>query len=250
MQELNRLETLKLKYAGQRCFIMGNGPSLNQTRLELLKAEFVWGFNKVYLLFPKINWRPQFYVTNDRRLTEHIAQEINLLVPQVPDSLFFFPDFFLSTEILKSFSNVYWYREMTWYQETSSGPALFSLNPPSWVVNTATVTIAGLQLAAYMGFNPIYLVGCDTNYVVPATVQFENNNQTLLTSTADDDPNHFAANYSGRGDKWSAPDVPLMIRQYAAAKKILDECGVKVYNATIGGNLEVFPRVAFASLFD
>jgi hypothetical protein len=50
-------------------------------------------------------------------------------------------------------------------------------------------------------------------------------------------------------DKWSAPNVPLMVTQYMNAKKTLEESNVKVYNATVGGELAVFPRVDFESLF-
>ena len=88
-----KLKNLKGKYSGQRCFIMGNGPSLNKTRLELLADEAVWGFNKIYLLFDKIEWKPKFYVANDRRLTQHISNEIGMLIKQLPESIFFFPDY-------------------------------------------------------------------------------------------------------------------------------------------------------------
>jgi hypothetical protein len=244
-----QIQSLKGKYAGRRCFIMGNGPSLNRTRLELLKDEIVWSFNKIYLLFEKITWRPKFYVTNDQRLTRHISKEIDALISQLPDSIFFFPDHFLSNEVNNKNGNVYWYHEIPWNDQDSNSSTLFSRDPSKFIVNTATVTIAGLQLAAYLGFNPIHLIGCDTSYTVPASVKFEDGNPEMLTSTVDDDPNHFAPGYSGKGDKWSAPNVPLMITQYMDAQRALEETNIKVYNATVGGYLEVFPRVDFASLF-
>jgi hypothetical protein len=243
------MQSLKDKYSGQRCFIMGNGPSLNQTRIELLKNETIWGFNKIYLLFDKIIWRPKFYVTNDRRLTQHISKEIIVLIKQLPRSKFFFPDIFLSSEINGTNNNIYWYNEKPWNEEINSGLALLSCDPSEFIVNTATVTIVGLQLAVYLGFNPIYLIGCDTSYSVLPSVSFENGNPEMLISTADDDNNHFVSNYSGKGDKWTAPNVPLMVRQYEEAKKIADESNIMIYNATVGGQLEVFPRLDFESLF-
>jgi hypothetical protein len=244
-----RLQNLKEKYTGQRCFILGNGPSLNKTHLELLEKETVWGFNKIYLLFNRIAWKPRFYVTNDRRLTQNISQEINLLIHQLTDTVFFFPDHFSSKEIKDTRGNIHWYHEKPWAPQKNITSPLFSQDPSKYVLNTATVIIAGLQLAAYLGFNPIYLVGCDTTYKIPSTVMFENGNPEMLTSTVNDDPNHFTPNYSGKGDKWSAPNVPLMILQYKDARKALEEMNVQVYNATVGGQLEVFPRVAFESLF-
>lgn len=243
-----RLQDFREKYSGRRCFIMGNGPSLNKTRLDLLANELVWGFNKIYLLFDKITWRPKFYVTNDLRLTEHISNEINSLITQLSDSFFFFPTHFSSREVRNTNKNVYWYKEMPW-NELTGRQTLFSRDPSHYIVNTATVTIAGLQLAAYLGFNPIYLIGCDTSYSIPASVKSENRNPQMLTSTENDDPNHFVSNYSGKGDRWTSPNVPLMMKQYEHAQRILNESNIKVYNATVGGDLNVFPRIDFESLF-
>ncbi len=35
---------------GQRCFIIGNGPSLQRTDLTKLKDEFTFGMNRIYLV--------------------------------------------------------------------------------------------------------------------------------------------------------------------------------------------------------
>lgn len=228
---------------------MGNGPSLNRTRLDLLANEIVWGFNKCFLLFDRIAWRPKFFVTNDQRFTQNISKEIDVLISQLPESLFFFPDYFNSKEVKNLNNNIYWYHEVPWKEENCIRSVLFSLDPSHFIVSTATVTIAGLQLAAYLGFNPIYLIGCDTTYSVPASVTVEKENPEMLTSTIDDDTNHFVSNYLGKGDKWTAPNIPLMTRQYENAYKILEEQRIKVFNATFGGELEVFPRVDFEGLF-
>lgn len=39
------------------------------------------------------------------------------------------------------------------------------------------------------------------------------------------------------------------LRGYVAAKQYADSHGIKIYNATRGGKLEVFTRVDFGSLF-
>jgi len=44
-------------------------------------------------------------------------------------------------------------------------------------------------------------------------------------------------------------DVDLMIAGYQAARDYADNNGLKIYNATRGGKLEVFERVDFGSLF-
>jgi hypothetical protein len=149
--------------------------------------------------------------------------------------------------LLKPSPKVYWYYEKKREGDNSSNWS-FSKDASCWVASATTVTIAGLQLAVYLGFNPIFLIGCDTTYSIPRSVVFEVSAEKLV-STQNDDPNHFSSNYFGKGDKWSLPNVDLMIHQYEQSKKVLDEVGVCVYNATIDGHLEIFPRVSFEGLF-
>ena len=39
-------ETLSDFHKGERCFIIGNGPSLRETELTKLKGEFTFGLNR------------------------------------------------------------------------------------------------------------------------------------------------------------------------------------------------------------
>ena len=121
---------------------------------------------------------------------------------------------------------------------------------PLCTPNTVTITL--LQIAAIMGFTEIFLIGCDTNYTIPGTViqqgarvQPVSDERLLLTSTADDDPNHFAPDYFGRGRKWHHPKVEQMLAHYLLAKQVLDSAGIAVYNATVGGKLDIFPRIDY-----
>jgi hypothetical protein len=127
---------------------------------------------------------------------------------------------------------------------------MFSLRVPSFVAAVKTVTITAIQLAVHMGFNPIYLIGCDTRYTIPASVLEDSGNRQALLSTLDDDPNHFDPRYFGYGRRWHQPNPELMVQHYQLVEAVLSARGVAVFNATVGGDLEVFPRVDYASLFD
>lgn len=48
-ESCRRLGLLKDSHRGERCFIVGNGPSLKNTDLSLLKNEFAIGMNRVFL---------------------------------------------------------------------------------------------------------------------------------------------------------------------------------------------------------
>lgn len=252
------LRALQGKYRGKRCFIMGNGPSLNKTPLEKLEGEYVWGLNRCYMLFDRIQWKPSFYTAVDARVVSDIALEINELSRECTETLFFFPLEFYIKGILKNRENTMWYRQIA--MDPLEGPkGYFSLNAAHYLRGVNTVSIAALQLAVYMGFNPIYLIGCDLNYTIPEGTKASGEVTDLgtgerivgyeLTSTTDNDPNHFDPRYFGSGAKWHAPNVDGMIYGYQRAKEVCDTRGIKVFNATIGGKLEVFPRISFGNLF-
>jgi len=243
-----RLKKIQGDYRGKRCVIMGNGPSLNQMELGLFKNDFVWASNKCYLLFNRISWKPSFYVAVDKRVVPDIRGEINRMILDLNKTIFFFPIHFRINSRLLSASNVYWYREVAMHSDIASQD-MITVDASKWVAGVSTVTIAALQLAVYLGFDPIYLIGCDTSYSIPGIVEIENNDQNLLVSGENDDPNHFDPNYFGKGSKWHAPHAENMILHYKKAKKRCDDLGVKVYNATLGGKLEVFPRVNYLDLF-
>jgi hypothetical protein len=226
---------------------MGNGPSLNQTDLALLRNEYVWGTNRCYLLFDRIPWRPSFYTAVDNRVVPDISRDIRGLVRDMRSTLFFFPVAFRTKRILCSDKNVYWYNQVLLDESRLPG-GMFSIDAALKVSSVRTVTIAALQLAVYLGFNPIYLIGCDTSYKIPSSVYHEKGDPDRLVSTQDD-PNHFDPDYFGKGRKWHDPHVDRMIFHFQQAKTVCDELGVSVYNATVGGNLEVYPRVEFNDLF-
>ena len=243
-----RLMNFRNQYLGKRCFIMGNGPSINLMNLNRLGNEFVWSSNRAYLLFPKLSWRPSFYTAVDTRVVPDIATDLDNIINILPDTCFFFPVGFRERYILRSKENIYWFNEVP-LRDNDLSITMFSDNAAKWVSGVRTVTISALQLAVYFGFNPIYLIGCDTFYSIPKSIQHENENSDLLISTEDDDPNHFLPNYFGKGKKWHNPHVDRMIIHYQHAKLFCDQSGIKIFNATVGGKLEVFPRVNYEDLF-
>ena len=111
-----------------------------------------------------------------------------------------------------------------------------------------TVTFSGLQVLAFMGFSPIYLVGVDMDYKDHATAV--KHDQENWTASQNDDPNHFDPRYFGAGAKYHHPQLEHLLPWLQHAKENLDRKEVKVLNAGVGGSLEVFPRVDFRSLFN
>jgi glycosyltransferase involved in cell wall biosynthesis/SAM-dependent methyltransferase len=246
-------------HTGGRCFVFGNGPSLNQMELDRFTGEFTFCSNAIFLLFSKISWRPTYYACVDSRvLPDRAAEIMNMRRENPPMKLFVpqrIPDH-QQKDVSYDVTDIITPDAQTWYfNQVKAGwnnlPfSAFSPRPWEFVYEPMTVTITILQLAMMMGFESIYLVGCDTNYVVPESVKKEAGAYATLgnifyTSTANDDPNHFDPSYFGSGRKWHYPQVDNMIRHYEVARIAAQKLGVKIFNATLGGKLEVFPRVDY-----
>lgn len=253
----SNLEGFRDRHKGERCFIMGNGPSLNRMDLSLLKGETVFACNGVFLLFDRVEWRPKYYACVDSRVLPDRAPEIDAMLKANSSMNGFFPVLLhehvdekkrRATRMLLPPDHNRWYFNERPNATDDLPWSMFSTDINNHVIQPHTVAITMLQIAAYMGFSELILIGCDTNYVVAPSVARDASG-LALTSTADDDANHFDKTYFGGGRKWHDPQPDKMIAHYGHAKAALDAIGVRVINATVGGRLEVFPRRDFTSLF-
>ena len=242
-----RFQLMQNKYRGKRIFIIGNGPSLNRTALEKLQYEYTFATNRFYLLYDKINWRPTFYTCVDRRVVTDIYAEINGLT----GSIFFFDEFFRG--LFREGDDVLYFSQRLRRGRGLEGS--FSFNAASVVFNGNTVLTYAIQIAYYLGFEQIFLIGCDLGYKVPETVKqsgddvFNMDVGFDLKSSRDDDPNHFDPRYFGKGRLWHAPNEKGMIEDHELCLNSLRSKGCSIFNATVGGELEVYKRRDFDSLF-
>jgi hypothetical protein len=124
-----------------------------------------------------------------------------------------------------------------------TGPENFTLDAAGRIFEGFTVTYVALQLAFYMGFEQVILIGVDHNFATKG-----NANEAIVSQG--DDPNHFATNYFGKGFKWQLPDLEGSERAYILARDAYQAVGRQVLDATVGGKLIIFPKVDYTSLFE
>lgn len=228
------IAALKGAYLGKRCFIIATGPSLLPSDLDILHAhgELCLSMNKIYRIFDRTEWRPDFYFIEDQYMIEEISEEVaNLELPYkfvtaVPSS-------YWAQEKAESSIKLYCVCERLHTLEPK-----FSEEMERYAYDGKTVTYICLQMAAYMGFREIYLLGVDFNY----------------TNRIDDAQNHFAGYHTSDNADKKTKFFPFMKEDvqvsYESAKRYADSHNMKIYNATRGGKLEVFERVEFDKLFD
>jgi hypothetical protein len=222
------LKKLKGKYAGERCFIIGNGPSLKVEDLEKLKKEYTFGSHRIYKIFHQTTWRPTFYCAQDTRLIIDCRKEIQKL--KLKEKFVCIPEyikenFVKNATILKiDVSNFY--------------PDLpnFSEDVSECIYEGFTVTYACLQLAFYMGFKEVYLLGVDHSYAV------ELNDKGEIIHK--DVKNHFSEDYN----LFNIPQTFKSTLGYKKAKEVYESHNRNIYNVSRGGALEIFSRKSFDDL--
>ena len=227
---LRLLTELKDAYAGERCFILGNGPSLRNTDLLRLKKEFTFGLNRIYLLFPEMGFHTTFLLAINHLVLRQCAQEI--LDQPMPKFITWSARSYLPG---RPPSNT------AFFDFVCAKPGFSrDLRKPIW--HGATVTYAALQLAYHMGFSRVVLIGVDHNFATKGPA-----GQAVISQG--DDPNHFSPSYFGKGFRWELPDLETSEMAYQMALEAYQQAGRQVLDATIGGKLNIFPKVDYRSLF-
>ena len=228
-ESTRRLKQIENIHANQRCFIIGNGPSLRQTDLSRLRGEYTFGLNRIYLLFPELGFSSTYLVSvNDLVLEQCAAEMQNLTVPK-----------FLTWRARRWFNTD---PKVTYLDTDFTGEENFCSKITGRIFEGFTVTYVALQLAYHMGFTEAILVGVDHNFVTQGAA-----NQAVVSQG--DDPNHFAPNYFGKGFKWQLPDLVGSERAYTLARDAYSSAGRRILDATIDGKLTIFPKVEYSSLF-
>jgi hypothetical protein len=221
-----RIRELENAYSGQRAFIIGNGPSLREMELGPLRDEVTFGLNRIYLLFDRIGFSTTFLVAVNRLVIEQCADELG------------------ATQAQKFFSwaprrNLRRTNDVTFVRSVSRPH--FSHDPSRGVWEGATVTFVAMQLAYYLGFTEVILIGVDHRFATSGPAH-----ETVVSSGADQ--SHFDPNYFGKGFRWQLPDLETSEYAYTLAKQAYEADGRRIINATVGGELEVFPRRDYTEL--
>ena len=224
-----RLAAFRDRHQGERCFIIGNGPSLKRTDLSLLRHEISFGMNRIYLMFEDLGFPTTYFIAINTLVIEQCTSEIRAL--PIPKFLTWRSRRWMSGDPGTIFVD-------TDYR----GPESFSTDLTGRVFEGGTVTYVALQAAYWMGFQEVILVGVDHRYSTAGPAN-------AMVVSQSDDPDHFDPEYFGRGFRWQLPDLEASERSYRLARAAFEADGRRIVDATVGGQLEVFPQIDYKSLF-
>ncbi|MEE2525863.1 hypothetical protein V0U79_05750 [Hyphobacterium sp. HN65] len=217
------LRSLKGAFKGHRCWVIGNGPSLNHQNLQQLAGEFTIGANYIYMNKEKMGFSPTIISFSNYLVIQQRLDEILNLEDSVKALPFYlFDDFGAPKDTLI----------VNMQHQTPE----FSLDASSYASTQSTVTYVNLQLAYYLGFDEVCLIGCDNRYVQPK----HGREGTVLTQE-EDDPNHFTPAYF-KGLKWQKGDTDRIEQLYAMAGRAFEDRGSKIVDCTYNGALQIFEK--------
>lgn len=192
----------------KRIWLVGNGASLTKTPLELLKGEDAFAMNRIDLFYKYTNWRPTHYFCID-----------------VIEGADYWKDSVKANPQAKLFLLDNWKgqinRDAEWISRCKKHHFYASDNVSkrveSWHLPTICTAFGSMypmmQLAVLMGYQEIYLLGCD-----------------MWTNGQ----NHMTDDYAENEDIERRNRDNLYLHRIAKRS-----CPIPIYNATIGGSLEV-----------
>lgn len=216
-----KLRSWRDRFPGKKAVIVCNGPSLLKVDLSLLKNVFSFGLNKINLLYDKDAYRPNAIVAVNLLVIEQNAAFFNeTLTPIFINSR--------GRSHIRSRENVVFFH--TAMQAKTARDCSISLN------EGFTVTATTMQLAFHMGFRDIALIGCDHNFATRGLA-----GATVESGKVDE--SHFDPRYFSGGQKWQLPDLVASEYYYSMANDMYSAFGGRIVNCTVGGKLDIFPRM-------
>ncbi len=246
---LQRNEKFRNIHKDKRAFVIANGPSLKLQDLSLLENEITYvvaGFYKHPVISEK--WQPTYYSVIDKAFFED--KEVydpfwSGLKERIFNSTFFISlsrgyGFNKKSKILP--------HDHTYYCAHYGNPIADDLDFTKLTMGFQTVASMSIALAVYMGCNPIYLLGFDHDYL----------------AHRGKDHHFYEGNILGGKikEKFEKSDIDKIYpyyftmqfmqkfwENYYKIKKVADSKGIKIYNATRGGYLDVFERADYETIF-
>lgn len=243
---LNRNHIFKNKHIGQRCFVIGNGPSLNKQNLSLLSNEITITVNAFYKNPIVEKWQPTYYCFADPLLFDGSTQVRNFfqnLNQKIHSSKFLVPIYAknaIENQKLLPEEQIYYAQ----FAGNLSKGLSHNIDLTKSIPGVQCVSQLGIMWAMYMACSPIYLIGLDHDWLSHRGMD-----------------RHFYTGKTIKGSLGTHEDLGKIRYQkileadltlwygYETILKIASNKNVSIINATEGGFLDVFERGDYESIF-
>lgn len=261
---LSKNKELKNKHGGKRCFLIGGGPSVKNINLGVLKDEytFVMGEFDNNFQFEVLN--PKFYVISDSvYFTEGESDYWNRQFEKKDKTIKSSTDIFVSlnARTYTKKSHLFTNHKVHYLGMQGIISENFSFNTDldkylPWPKNSMLLS---MMIAVYMGFEEIYLLGCEHNFLCfnigqgkaisynyghkDSVTEADINNDEVVKKLAV--PRDLTMTYEAN----IAHILQLFTNYrlfYSKVRKLSPN--IKIYNATPNSFLDVFPMINFEDI--
>ena len=210
------------------CFVVGNGPSINAEMLDSIYGYKSFAMNGISSIFGSTIWRPSYMVSVTTAITEPVFREIiyagvdHALIESYIYDPIGVPSKYKPVLLNPKYGDIH--------------PNRIALNhwsdkPLEWIGKCGTTSFAVLQLAVWLGYTHIVLLGMDMNYSKPSNT----------------DPNHYEGYPLSTVVSACIIDYDELnlghYRAHITVKKICDYKGIVIVNATPGASNDPYPAI-------
>jgi hypothetical protein len=234
-------EKYKNVHEGKRAFLIANGPSLNQTNLDLIENEISFAMNRISLKYDQTSWRPTYYlfsstnVTPSKPWSQEWQSSVRQAIAENRTTSFVAERFRRYIDPLSECSRVEWFDSMSERKPDKFGnihPSCFSTNVVERIDKTGTTMNLALQLCFHMGISEIVFVGADLGWT--------------RDEGTNNDPNHFSKNYVAEITKPEKANNQMRnVHSLSGLHFKMHKPDTKIYNASKRTVLDVYPIIDF-----
>jgi len=238
---------LKNIHRNERCFILATGPSIKNQDLKLLKGETCIAVSNFFVHPDYSIIKPKYYCVAPyhQPITEEAWQKwMGELDKGTENAKMFFG----VSDIERNQRNNNFVNRDVFYLNFRGSFEYFlvkGIDLTRAVPGPASVPVMALEIALYMGFSEIYLLGCDHDWILhygESRHMYDEKNHVLVREGYNEWENSkFENELKANLNLWN---------QYKQIKMIADRQNIKIFNATNGGFLDVFSRIEYEALFD
>lgn len=196
--------------------------------LSFLQDETCIALNKIYLGFKKFVFVPQYYVAvNDKVVAQSVSEIVSMNCVK-----------FISKRAARGLIQE---DALTYLLDTEAPPQRFVRDLALGAHEGWTVTYVALQVAYYLGFEEVIIIGMDHRFS-------QSGPANEAATMQGPDISHFSEEYFGFGQKWDFPDLRRSEESYQVAKQEFLSVGRRIYDATVGGACSIFEKIDYRSL--
>jgi hypothetical protein len=236
-KQLKKNIELKDIHKGERCFVIGNGPSINDQDLTLLKNEIVFMVNRAFLHPDYEVIKPKYHVIVDPKLAtgEWEIKFLDRIAEKNPDVTFLLNSAWYDKDIFQPYKKKY---TIYWIDQSLEFTPFINKRKIDLTTKTYSKFVVEQAITAsiYMGVSKTYFTGVEGNGLA----------YTMLGK----DSHSYGSNLEDLNLTWSSvaksyQSGSIWLKNWHNISRFCEQNNIKLINLTKGGIMTMAKRDDF-----